>query len=155
RNPDIYLGALRAALDRFGVPARFYFSGPLGESGVVRFLGGVVEALLSGWDYAGTLAALRFSGDSSALDHFDFAVREHLPGRGLDGIKALTGDAILQRTLDDLAALDPWRNLSLSAPQWALRLASLRRLVQPPRPVDGAPCDRVEMWRAQSAALAA
>ena len=52
RNPDVYLPALRAALERFGIPSRFYFSDKLDESGVVRYLSGAVSALLSGWDHA-------------------------------------------------------------------------------------------------------
>src|SRR5205823_6515727 len=64
RNPEVYLPALRAALERFGIPARFYFSDAMSEHGAIRYAAGVVKALLSGWDYAVTLAAIRLSGDS-------------------------------------------------------------------------------------------
>jgi len=155
RNPDVYTPALRAALERFGIPSRFYFSEKLDESGSVRYLAGVVSALLSDWDHGATLAALRYSGDCPALDRFDFAVREQLPGSGLGGLAALTQDARLLRTLDDLRALDSWRGASLTPSKWAQRMASLRNLVRPPQPVDGVSHETAAMWRAESSALTA
>jgi ATP-dependent helicase/DNAse subunit B len=155
RNPDAYLLPLRAALERFGIPARFYFSEPLNEHGTVRFLDGVVRALIGGWDHATTLAAIRFLEDSAALDRFDFAVRERLPGRGLDGLKQLTQDGRIRRLLDDFAALEPWRALVPTPSQWASRLSSLRALVRPSRPDDGAGHEKALLWRSQSSALGA
>ena len=114
RNQDVYRPALRAALERFGIPARFYFADSLGEHGTVRYLAGVVEALRSGWDYGKTLAAIRLSSDSSALDKFDFLLRERLPGCGLEGLKQLTEDDRLQRLFDKFGALEPWRDLTLT-----------------------------------------
>ena len=40
---------LRCALERFGIPARFYFGEPLGENPVTAYLAAVVEAMLGGW----------------------------------------------------------------------------------------------------------
>src|SRR5258708_24504145 len=125
RNPDVYLAALRAALERFGIPARFYFSEKLNQHPAVRFLAGVVTALLGGWDHAATLAALRFWGNSPALDRFDFAVRDQLPGSGLDSLRALTKDTQLLGLLDDLAALEPWRTLTLTPSPWVVQADSL------------------------------
>src|SRR5262249_15635063 len=59
RNPDLYLAPLRAALERFGIPARFYFADRLHENPAIEFLAGVITALLNGWDHEATLAALR------------------------------------------------------------------------------------------------
>jgi ATP-dependent helicase/DNAse subunit B len=154
RNPDLYLAPLRASLERFGIPARLYFADPLSEHGTVRYLTGVIEALRSGWEHATTLAAIRLSDDSGALDRFDFAVRERLPGNGLDGLRQLTEDERLRRLLDQFSALDPWRNLMLTPSQWASRLSSLRGLVRPPRPADRAGQDAAMLWRSQAAALA-
>src|SRR5262249_9628889 len=78
----------------------------------------------SGWDHANTLAALRLADSSAALDQFDFAVREQLPGSGLERLRELTRDARALRLLDELAALDPWRSAVLTASQWAGRLKS-------------------------------
>ena len=40
RNPERYVGVLRPVLERFGIPARFYFSEPLAGSAVARLYGG-------------------------------------------------------------------------------------------------------------------
>ncbi len=155
RNPDLYLGPLRAALERFGIPARFYFSDSLGEHSSAKFLTGAIEALMSGWDYEATLAAVRLAHSSPALDHFDFDVRECLPGKGIDGLLNLTDDRRLQNVLGDLAAIDSWRaNLALPA-KWVERLGSLTRLVAPPPVSDGASHEQVMQWRSQAEALAA
>ena len=153
RNPDVYLAPLRAALERFGIPARFYFSGPLAEHGTAQFLAAVVDALTGGWDHAATLAALRLSGGGVAVDRFDFAARERLPGRGLDGLRQLTEDARLRELLDAFAAMDSWRGLALMPSQWASRLERLRALVQSPEPGDGASREMAALWRGQAAAL--
>lgn len=155
RNPEVYVPPLRAALERFGIPARFYFPEPLDGHGTVRYLAGVIEALRSGWEHSATLAAVRLAGDSPALDRFDFAVRERLPGQGLDGLKQLTEDAPTRLLLDEFGALDSWRDLALTPPEWAEQLKSLRRLVRAPRPVDGGGYEQAILWRSQAAALTA
>ena len=163
RNPEIYLPPLRAALERFGIPARFYFSDSLSDHGAVKCLSGVVEALISGWDHERVLRAIPAaphltsadSQASSTLDRFDFAVRERLPGRGLEALRKFTEDSQLLRLLDELAALDPWRTATHTPSQWALRLTSLRTLLPPPHPQDDATVERVTLWRSQASALAA
>ena len=155
RNPDVYLNPLRAALERFGIPARFYFADSLGEHGTVRYLTCVVEALRSGWEHATTLAAMRLSDCSPALDRFDFAVREQLPGRGLEHLKQLTEDCQIQRLLDRFGALERWRDLTLTPSHWTPRLSSLRALARSPRPEAGSGMERAILWRSQAAALAA
>src|SRR5439155_16792309 len=52
RNPDVYVPALRAALERFGIPARSYFSDAVGEHAAARYVSAVVKALLSLWYHA-------------------------------------------------------------------------------------------------------
>ncbi len=155
RNPDVYLPALRAALERFGVPARFYFSQLLSEHGLVKFLSGILTSLLSGWDHAATLAALRLSGESAELDRFDFDVRERLPGRGLDGLRRLAGDHRLTAMIGHFAALEDWRPVASTPQQWASRVGSLRTLVQPGQPSDGQTAETTMQWRSQSSALVA
>jgi uncharacterized sodium:solute symporter family permease YidK len=54
----IYAPALRSTLERFGIPARFYFDTALERHAVVRFLSGAIDAMLGGWDHARTLAVL-------------------------------------------------------------------------------------------------
>ena len=155
RNPDVYVPALRAALERFGIPARFYFSDPLAGHGTVRYLSGMIEALRSGWEHATTLAAIRLAGDSPAFDRFDFAVRERLPGQGLASLKQLTEDAAIRLLLDEFSVLNSLRDLTLTPREWAEQLSSLRGLVRAPQPVDGAGHEQAILWRSQAAAMTA
>ena len=122
---------------------------------MVRYLAGLVTALIGGWDHAETLAALRLSGDSPALDRFDFAVREQLPGSGLDGLRALTEDSGLQRQLDDLAAMGPWREQTLTPAQWVSRIAGLAQVGQAIRLPNPVASPAPQWLRGHAAALAA
>ena len=85
RSAEIYAPALRSTLERFGIPARFYFDDALERHPVVRFLSGAIEAMLGGWDHARTLAVLRLAprfADFAPADRFDFDVREQVPNAG-------------------------------------------------------------------------
>ena len=87
RSAEAYVPILGSTLERFGIPARFYFDAELERHPEVRFLTGAVDAMLGGWDHAATLAAIRLAPgleDSAALDRFDFEVREQIPNAGLD-----------------------------------------------------------------------
>ena len=86
---------LRAALERFGIPARFYSGSILAEHAAAQFLAGVVDLMLGGWDHAETLAILKLApglGSSAAMDKFDFAVRAKLPGNGLEPLLQFAGE---------------------------------------------------------------
>src|SRR5438270_8166668 len=98
-----------------------------------------MDAMLSGWDHARTLTALRLAprfAESHAMDRFDFKVREQIPNRGLDALKALLlgedgkpyspAAEPLLRSLDELATLEAWRPLSLTPQAWAARFQTLR-----------------------------
>src|SRR5580692_10810398 len=109
RAAESYVPILRSTLERFGIPARFYFDSKLDEHTGVRFLTGAVDAMLGGWDHAETLAVLRLSprlADLNAMDRFDFAVREGMPAAGLAGLKTLAGETTpLLRLIEGLATL--------------------------------------------------
>jgi ATP-dependent helicase/DNAse subunit B len=143
RAADAYVPVLRATLERFGIPARFYFDSRLEEHPVVRYLGGAVEAMLSGWDHARTLEAVRLAprfADHPAMDRFDFAVREQMPNAGLSGLRsllmapeghALEGAEGLLHKLDRLATLEEWRSFAMHPRDWAARFRDLRHLFRP------------------------
>jgi ATP-dependent helicase/DNAse subunit B len=59
RSPELYQPVLRATLDRFGIPARFYFDADLSRHALVRYLAGTVDALLGGWDSRATSSISR------------------------------------------------------------------------------------------------
>jgi ATP-dependent helicase/DNAse subunit B len=165
RAPDIYVPALRSTLERFGIPARFYFDTDLERHAVVRFLSGAIEAMLGGWDHARCLAVLRLTprfADFAMADRFDFDVREQTPNAGLSQLRSLllgdegqprTGAERLLRKLDSLAALAEWRGSALTPADWAARFGTLRNLFRLARPAEPATHELALQWRSQSAVL--
>ena len=146
RSPEIYAPILRATLDRFGIPARFYFDERLERHPVVRFLCGAIDAMLGGWDHAATLAVLRLAprfADFGVMDRFDFEVRERIPQSGLGELRSLLmgedgqprpyAERLLHK-LDSLATLEEWRGFELAPKDWAARFATLRDIFRPARP---------------------
>ena len=163
RAPDVYTGLLRATLERFGIPARFYFELVLMEQPAVRFLTGALEAMLGGWDHSQTLTMMKLApgaGTSAPMDRFDFEVRKRVPGNGLEPLRLLAAetpveDRRLRRLLERLAELDAWRTLSLKPAEWVERIASLCALYKPARPRDRVSHDAALNWRLQARALEA
>ncbi len=165
RSAEIYAPALRSTLERFGIPARFYFDAALERHPAVRFLSGAVEAMLGGWDHARTLSVLRltprFAGFAPA-DRFDFDVREQVPNAGLSELRSLLldeegharpGAERLLHKLDSLAALEEWRAFALTPKDWAARFSTLRALFHPAPPGAHATHEMALQWRSQSTAL--
>jgi ATP-dependent helicase/DNAse subunit B len=134
RAADAYVPLLRSTLERYGIPARFYFDSPLERHPVVRYLAGAVDAMLGGWDHAATFAVLRLAprfADHNALDDMDFAVREQTPNSGLGFLKSFTQNEAIHHRLDALNAIEEWRNFVLTPRDWAARLRTLRSLYRP------------------------
>jgi ATP-dependent helicase/DNAse subunit B len=160
RPAESYVDLLAATLERFGIPARFYFDADLDRHPAVRALTGIMDAMLSGWDHALTLRALRLAprwADSDVMDRFAFAVREQLPSSGLTELKSLLMDAPegekLIHKLDSLAALEEWRSYTLLPKDWPGQLASLRTLFRPVAPTGAEDRTDVLLWRAERDAL--
>jgi ATP-dependent helicase/DNAse subunit B len=161
RSPEVYTGLLRATLERFGIPARFYFDLILMEQAAVRFLAGALDAMLGGWDHAQTLTAMKLApgaGISAPMDRFDFEVRTTIPGNGLDplrllGVERPGEDQRMRRLLDRLAELDAWRALLLKPAEWVERMGSLCALYRPSRPRDRVSHNSALNWRLQARAL--
>jgi RecB family exonuclease len=138
RSPELYEPILRTTLDRFGIPARFYFDAELSGHALIRYLTGIVDAMLGGWDYTKTLAAIRLA-PGIACEEFDFAVRERAPGHGLAALRDLAASAEpgVLGLLQSLEKLEAWQSLSIASFEWAARLRSLRELFAPRRPEPG------------------
>jgi ATP-dependent helicase/DNAse subunit B len=161
RAPEMYVPLLRAALERFGIPVRFYFDEPLDQQPVTRFFTAAVNAMRGGWDFAATLAAVRLAprfANSGGMDRFDFAVRERIPGSGIGGLKELAMEVRAEKLiplLEELSALEEWRSFSLAPTDWAARCVTLRRLYRPAvEPAPGLPGHELALeWRRQAAAL--
>jgi len=160
RSADPYVPALRAALERFGIPARFYFSEPLAGHSVVRYLSAAVKAMLKGWDHEDTLAVMRMASSGAGrlpeMDRFDFEVREHLPGSGLHALRGFARHPAIRRLIDALGYLDSWRAGERTPDDWAGELNRLGELLfhfqEPREPFTPA---MVAVWRSQSHALRA
>jgi hypothetical protein len=113
RNPEDSAPLLETTFQRYGIPARFYFSGPLAEHPLAGFTVRLVEALLSEWDLEATLAALRLMpgiASSPQMDRWDIAIRERIPGAGLDQLRDLDIHAV-----DRFAELDSWRSALMAS----------------------------------------
>jgi len=158
RNAETYVPLLGATLERFGIPARFYFDTDTEQHAVTRFLAGALDAMLGGWDHAATLKALRLAprfADSPALDRLDFAVREQIPNAGLGSLRALAGDteSPLVRLIDSFRTLEEWRSFEMKPADWAARFRTLRNLFRPARPQGGEDHTLALEWRSQAAVL--
>jgi ATP-dependent helicase/DNAse subunit B len=159
RSPDAYVPVLRATLERFGIPARFYFDSSLDRHPAVRFLTAAIDAMLGGWDHAETLGLLRLAPrfvDSPAMDRLDFAVREQLPDSGLGGLRALAGEleTPLTHLIDSLAALEEWRSFEMPPRDWAARFHTLRNWFRFARPAPENDQKSALLDRSQEEALA-
>ncbi len=156
RSEATYVPALRSAFQRFGIPARFYFSSPLEDAPAVRFFRGVMEALLSGWDHVATLRALRLPGSpleaGGAGDAFEYAVLKRVPGAGLETLRTL-GDDSVQGVLNDLDSLTPWMTGKAFPSTWASRLRRLRSIFAPMDLHDRISHELALLWRSHAAAL--
>ncbi len=158
RSAETYVPMLRATLEQFGIPARFYFDTDAEQHAVTRFLTGALDAMLGGWDHAATLKVLRLAprfADDAMLDRLDFAVREQTPNTGLGGLRALAGNAEspLVRLIDSLRTLEEWRSFELRPADWALRFRTLRNQFHPAHPQGGEDRALALEWRSQAAAL--
>ena len=154
-----YLPVLETALERFGIPARFYFAAPLAAHASIRYLTGLVEAMLGQWDHQAVLELLKMAdsgfGNSPACDRLDFKLRERLPGQGLAALREISADGRLEALLDRLSALDSLRASRLQPPQWAEQLKTLTGLVHAPLITDRATHQTALLWRGQAAAIEA
>jgi ATP-dependent helicase/DNAse subunit B len=134
RDASTWESLLKATFDRFGIPARFYFSSPLRKHPVAIFLGGLISGALGGWDFEAAITALRPHprwGARADFDRFDFAVREAMPGRGgseLLGLcepGALTGKAWLREEIATCLKTDTWKATPQTPSEWQRRFEAL------------------------------
>ena len=158
RDASSYLPLLQGTLERFGIPARFYFAAPLRRHPAAVFLGGLVHNVLTGWEFGAALETLQAHpawGSSAAFDRFDFKVREAMPGAGATALLALCEEDFTKR-LSACLALDTWRDDVARPRDWAHRLEQMaERLYRPGMLTPAADHTALAMERSQTAALGA
>jgi ATP-dependent helicase/DNAse subunit B len=156
RSEATYVPALRSAFQRFGIPARFYFSAPLNDAPAVRYFRALMEAMLSGWDHIATLKALRLPGSpleaGSTGDWFEYAVLKRAPNSGIDGLRAL-GDENAGSVLTSLDGLTSWSTGKAFPSTWASRMRRLRSLFTSVDLRDRISHEIALLWRSHAAAL--
>jgi ATP-dependent helicase/DNAse subunit B len=154
RSEEPYVSVLKSAFARFSIPARFYFGTPLSGHPAIRYLSGLIEAMLGGWDYQTTLGPLRIQGSrlaGPAGDGFEYRVLSALPGKGLAGLRALA-PVWLGAFFDELTALEAWRDDTAMPTVWAKRCKRLRRLYDAPE-ISPRTHEDILLWREHAAAL--
>ncbi len=156
RSRDPYVPALEAALERFGIPARFYFAEPLNRHAVWTYFSRIVESITADWDLDPLVSALASPvsgvGGTVAGDLFEYRSREILPGQGLDKLFPLAGTGRAHRLLAQIAELDGWRRSPRGASHWARELRRLRPLMAVPGGIDSAVLRQAPLWRSRLAA---
>ena len=156
RNPERSVAVLRPVLERFGIPARFYFSEPLADNAALRFFSATIEAFLSGWDHALCLPALRLAPGfpPEALDRFDFQIREQLPNGGLTPLRDLQPDRRVGWLLADWETLSRNWNRRAAPRRWAAQLSQdLTRLYRPQNLIGYQPWATEEWERRRASAV--
>jgi RecB family exonuclease len=158
RDAAFYQPLLQGTFDRFGIPARFYFSTPLSRHPAAAFLGGLIGCVLGNWEFGAALETLQAHpawGQSSAFDRFDFKVREAMPGRGAAALLALCEEDFAKR-VGPCFALDVWKEGQARPREWVRRLEQMARSLYRPGLLEPAADRRaLDTARSQSAALAA
>ncbi len=129
RNTETYVPLLTTTFERFGIPCRSYAGAPLLEHPLARFLAGLVEAALTGWDHQATIEALRLSpgaGASSELDYLELKARANYPDRGLSELQALINRP--PAIIEQIARLTLGFGGTTSAKRWSERIGQLREV---------------------------
>ncbi len=158
RQPSKYVPLLRAACERFGIPAHFYFGDPFATHIAGRLFSGVIEALLGGWDHEQTLGLLRLipvAGASNNLDVLELKIRETMPGNGLEELAPRASGRSLHRVFRQLRSLERWLNEKHTPERWAAEFELLPALLWPGYIEDHLAPEQVSRYRDQAASLRA
>ncbi len=159
RDAAAYRPLLETTFERFGVPARFYFSRPLASHAAAVFLSGIIRCALEGWNFETALAALHVHpgwSATSAFDRFDFTVREAMPGRGSAALLALASDEWLAGKLRDCFAIDAWLGQQRTPASWGEQIAAWAAALYRPGRLDSPANERdLSLLRSHSEGLRA
>jgi len=162
RAEEPYVPALRTALARFEIPARFYFNPSLEKNAAARFLLDVFAALESGWDHEKTLKALLNSatrpGNCPLAPEFEFRVLNETPGQGLEPLLAQARNAGSSAIAECLEVFRKWNELSTGSrppAEWSALFSGFTDLLQVPGAQGSFDQETIEVWRGRAAAMRA
>jgi RecB family exonuclease len=159
REAGMYLPLLRGTFERFGIPARFYFSSLLRKHPVAIFLGGLISGALNHWEFEPAIEALRAHpgwGASADFDRFDFAVRKAMPGKGAPELLSLCEADWLREKIAVCLQTDSWKDMQRTPGAWRRQFESLAVSLYRPGKLDPTPdYAGIEAARSHTAALRA
>jgi ATP-dependent helicase/DNAse subunit B len=137
RGRETYVPLLETTFARFGIPWRSYFASPLLQHSAARCLAGLLDACLAGWEHDRTLSALAEpacrASSTPSFGTFVRAVREDLPGEGLDALIRFAGPDLLPM-LETLVAWQGGDGMPRPPAEWAASIAALVPMLRPPSP---------------------
>ena len=139
RDTAAYLPLLRTTFDRFGIPARFYFSSPVREHSAAKFLGGLISGALTNWDFETTIEILREHprwGRTADFDRYDFAVREAMPGHGAEPLLAICESDWLRAEIASCLQTGAWKSERQTPADWHWRFERLATALYRPGILD-------------------
>lgn len=138
-----YVPLLRTTLQRYGIPARFYFQEPLHTHPLARFLLGFLDAIESHWDYERLLPLLEMplSGVAAtpATDQLLHTLLARIPARGFP--------PELDALLPNWRSFEPWASAIHTPAQWAVEFQRLPGLIPTPVYTADVPHTQVLAWR--------
>lgn len=157
RSPQIYAATIQSVFEGFGIPYRMRRPQALAEHPVGRFARKLLAAAAEGFEAQPTLTALRMTPCTASAawgsDRWDFAVRERLPGDGLDTLHR-DATAPIEAILATLEPAAAWRTERAPAVEWRKRCEGLLSdLIRYPEAPDGLSAARVLELRAFAAAV--
>ena len=142
RSLEHYAGIIREVLEALHIPHRFWAGDSLANHGVARHFMEWLRAIESRFPAERALPAicspLSPVAADPATDRFDFAVREALPGQGLEFLAGRARQILpLQRFLHSLAPCQDWHRRRVGAQRWQRECRELLDKVQRLQPPGG------------------
>lgn len=153
RSPEHYRSAIREVFETLRIPYRNWERTSLADHGLVRHFSGwlrVIEQQLPGEETVSALMSpLTPERYRQGLDEFEFAVRKHLPGAGLDFFRdAARGFPGPSSLFEGLGRAAGWPGRRFGADRWCRELLELQRHLQELQvPFEPGPFRRTCDWR--------
>ena len=142
RSLEHYAGLIREVFEALRIPHRFWSRDSLADHGVARHFLEWLRVIESRFSAERAIEAvcspLSPVGADPGIDKFDFAVRDALPGEGLEFLtKSARGFPRIERFLQELTPCRHWHRRRVGAKRWQADCLDLLKRVQHLRPPVG------------------